>query len=170
MAWSTPRTWVAGAVATAAQFNQEIRDNLNAMFPLGAPAWTSYTPTLTQSGAVTKTVTYAKYTQIGKTVIFVVKLTCTGAGTGNNKILIGLPVTAVSVTGIAFGSGSVFDTSAGTVSPGFAEMESTTTIGLMDSTQQTAAATSVLGLTGTPFSVALASGDIVGAAGMYEAA
>jgi len=28
VAWATPRTWVSGDVATAAQFNQDMRDNL----------------------------------------------------------------------------------------------------------------------------------------------
>jgi hypothetical protein len=31
MAWSAPRTWVTSEVVTAAQLNQEIRDNLNAL-------------------------------------------------------------------------------------------------------------------------------------------
>src|SRR6476659_5653960 len=33
-------------------------------------AWTSWTPTLVQSSAVTKTVTYAKYEKIGRKVSF----------------------------------------------------------------------------------------------------
>lgn len=31
MAWTTPRTWVAGETVTAALFNTHIRDNLNAL-------------------------------------------------------------------------------------------------------------------------------------------
>ena len=31
MAWTAPRTWVAGAVVTAAQLNQHLRDNLLAL-------------------------------------------------------------------------------------------------------------------------------------------
>ncbi len=31
MAWSTPRTWVAGETPTAAQFNAHVRDNLTAL-------------------------------------------------------------------------------------------------------------------------------------------
>jgi hypothetical protein len=172
MAWTSPRTWVAGAAITAAQMNAHLRDNLQALVPTDIMAWTSYTPTFTQSGAVTKTVTYAKYTQIGKTVIFTVKLTATGAGTANNKIVIGLPVTAATSgpSGSPIGTGSVFDTSAGTLTPGLTEMESTTTIGLQDATAQVTAGTSVLGLTGTAFALALASGDVVSMSGAYEAA
>jgi hypothetical protein len=32
MAYTTPRTWVVGETVTAAQFNQQIRDNLNALW------------------------------------------------------------------------------------------------------------------------------------------
>ncbi len=31
MAWTSPRTWVSGAVVTAAQLNQHLRDNLLAL-------------------------------------------------------------------------------------------------------------------------------------------
>ncbi len=31
MAWTTPRTWVAGETPTAAQFNAHVRDNLDAL-------------------------------------------------------------------------------------------------------------------------------------------
>lgn len=33
MAWTAPRTWVVGEVATAAQLNTHLRDNLNAIGP-----------------------------------------------------------------------------------------------------------------------------------------
>ena len=65
MAWTTPATFSAGAVLTAAQLNA-ITNDLKALLPLDQVAWTTWTPTLTQTGAVTKTVTYAKYTQVGK--------------------------------------------------------------------------------------------------------
>jgi hypothetical protein len=42
---TTPRTWVAGEVPAAANFNSDVRD-LGRAF---ADAWTSYTPTLTAS-------------------------------------------------------------------------------------------------------------------------
>ena len=45
-------------------------------------AWTSYTPTLTQGVGVGKTVDYAKYVQIQKTVFLQIMLTCTGGGLG----------------------------------------------------------------------------------------
>ena len=36
MAWSTPKTWTPGELVTAAQLNEFIRDNMNAMFPVGS--------------------------------------------------------------------------------------------------------------------------------------
>ena len=45
MAWTTPKTWVADAVLTAAELNTHLRDNLDAMH-----TWTSYTPTWTATG------------------------------------------------------------------------------------------------------------------------
>jgi microcystin-dependent protein len=36
MAWTTPRTWVAGETLTAALMNQQVRDNWNAAFPTGS--------------------------------------------------------------------------------------------------------------------------------------
>jgi hypothetical protein len=35
MAWATPRTWTTGDVATAAQFNQDMRDNFDYLNGLG---------------------------------------------------------------------------------------------------------------------------------------
>jgi len=32
MAWTTPRTWVAGAILTAAEMNVDVRDNENALY------------------------------------------------------------------------------------------------------------------------------------------
>ena len=56
-------------------------------------AWNSYTPTLTQAGvAVTKTVNYAAFTDIGSTRFVQVDMTTTGAGTANGLILVGMPV------------------------------------------------------------------------------
>jgi hypothetical protein len=44
MAWTTPRTWIAGELVTAALFNTHLRDNLNALPPA--------TSTITTTGTV----------------------------------------------------------------------------------------------------------------------
>jgi hypothetical protein len=166
MAYSAPRTWVAGELVTAAYMNQEVRDNLNAQFPTAAVAWSSYTPTLTQSGAVTKTVTYAKYIQIGKTVIVQVFLDVTGTGTGANVVLVGLPVTAAQngVKPQEVGTGTVYDLSAVLAYKGQAILQSSTTV------QFRASGTSSGVLGSTDFTAALASGDQISFTAMYEAA
>lgn len=52
MAWTTPSTWVAGAILTAAQLNQQLRDNMDA---IGAPAAVAITTTTAQTGIVVDT-------------------------------------------------------------------------------------------------------------------
>lgn len=108
MAYTAPRTWVAGDVLTAAQLNQHLRDQLLAAFPLAVDAWTSYTPTLTQSATITKTVTYAKYQRVGRLIVANMSLAITGAGTSGNAILVGLPVAAAVLDGVV-GSFRYFD-------------------------------------------------------------
>lgn len=51
--------------------------------------WTTWTPTVTQSGSVTVTVNFAKYKIIDKVCFVSVRLTVTGSGTSGNDITIG---------------------------------------------------------------------------------
>ena len=88
-------TFVAGQVLTAAELNT-------------AGAWQDYTPSWTQSATISKTVNWARYTQIGKWVQGSVKMTATSAGTANNKVLVGLPVSASS-NNFVVGSMVVYD-------------------------------------------------------------
>lgn len=164
MAYTAPRTWVAGDVLTAAQLNQHLRDQLLAAFPLGIDAWTSFTPTLTQSGAVTKTVNYAKYQRIGRTIIAQYDLTMTGAGTTANAVLVGLPVAAAySATNIYIGSGAIIDASTTTLYTGEWALASANTV-QMNIDQ---ASFSPWGLAPN---LALASGDVIRLHVIYEAA
>ena len=137
MGYTAPRTWVAGEYPTAAIFNQHLRDNFLATFPASAPdvAWSTYTPTLTQSGAVTKTVDYASYMKIGRLVICNVHLTATGAGTGSNAISISTPFTANTAGLMTVGTGVIFDSSANTRFPGIAILASSTTIQFFPSSE-----------------------------------
>lgn len=126
MAYTAPRTWVTGELVTAALLNTHVRDNLNAAFPLGVDAWTSYTPTLTQSTTLTKTVTYARYQRIGRTIHMAVDLAITSAGVSGNNIVLGLPLTASVVTGVV-GVFRYFD-AGNTIYTGTALGASTTTV------------------------------------------
>lgn len=167
MGWTTPRTWVDGEVETASILNAHIRDNLNAVVPNGPDAWTSYTPTLTQSGAVTKTVTYAKYMKVGRLVVVNLLLSCTGSGTAGNAVKIGLPVAAAVSSAVPIGTGYINDSSANLIYYGLADFASSTTeVQLLVIQQGSAAA--VLGA--GSFTAALATGDGVGLYVMYESA
>lgn len=92
----------AGQVLTAATMNS-----------IGAE-WESYTPTLTQPGAITKTVTYARYGRLQKFVFGSVYLSITGTGTGGNNIIVGAPVTARDSNQIV-GAGFFYDASANNI-------------------------------------------------------
>ena len=87
---ANPFPFVACDVLTAAE--------LNAI----GEAWISYTPAITQGVGITKTVDYAKYTQVNKIVVVSVALNCTSGGTASNVINITLPVASVATSG-AFG-------------------------------------------------------------------
>jgi len=127
-------------------------------------AWTSYTPTLTQSAAVTKTVTYAKYEKIGRMVSVTVSLSVTGTGTANNAITVTLPFTAASA--VYVGSGYMLDSGV-LFYPMIVWPGSTTAVSFLDATQGTGAVS--MGQTGAVFSAALAAGDLVAFSLTYEA-
>lgn len=69
MAWTAPRTWIAGEVVSAALMNTHVRDNLLEVGPSNTgSAWSTWSPTLSN---LTVTASTARYKQIGKTVHFV---------------------------------------------------------------------------------------------------
>ena len=106
---------VSGQVLTAATLNT-----------IGA-AWVDYTPTLTQSATVTKTISYARYCQFQKTVIVQVLLVATSAGTAAAEVAIGLPLTATGALNRANGTGFVYDASANIIYNMTSFLASTTT-------------------------------------------
>ncbi len=75
--WTAGTT--SGQVLTAATLNT-----------IGA-AWVDYTPTLTQTVTVTKTVVQARYCQFQKTIIGQLLLNVTSGGTVGTAVAIGLP-------------------------------------------------------------------------------
>ena len=77
-------------------------------------AWVDYTPTLTQSATVTKTVVIARYCQFQKTIIGQLVLNATSAGTAGNAVQIGLPI-AARTAGAVLGSGYIYDASTNTI-------------------------------------------------------
>ena len=94
-----------GEILTAATMNS-----------IGA-AWESYTPTITQGATLTKTIDYAKYTQINKLVVCHITCTITSAGTAANILTVSLPLTPANVDQPFFGcngSATFYDASAAT--------------------------------------------------------
>jgi hypothetical protein len=105
-----PRTWIVGEVVTAAELNQEIRDQFNSMFA----AWTSYTPvwTATTTNPVLNNGTLiGRYMKIGRTVICHINLTTgstTTYGSGNYNFT--LPFTAANAGAAIVGSAHLLGT------------------------------------------------------------
>ena len=128
-------------------------------------AWTSWTPTVTQSGSVTVTNTRSRYARYGRTIHYSIYLTVTGSGSAANAVTISTPVTAAAASEFC-GVGAISDASAGLIYPAIVQLASTTTFQMLNAT--TAAADQRLGVTG--FSAGLANTDTIYLAGTFEAA
>lgn len=137
----------------------QVRDNFTAM-----STWSSWTPTVTQSGTVTKTVTVARYIRLADLVIMQWYLTMTGSGTTNNTITITLPVTADAASAVMIGSGAVDDNGTATY-PCLPTIASTTTLKFLRSDTTTNSS-----FIGVDPNFALASGDLIRGSGIYRAA
>lgn len=144
----TGTLWPAGTTFGAASFASE--------------AWTSFVPTLTQSGSVTFTNTYSRYLRLGRLIIAETILTVTGAGTGGVKVSVGIPFNGVQ-DNVVCGSFHLVDVSAVTNYTGTAFMEGTNTVIGIANAQGA-------GFGQASFTAALAAGDVVRYSIMYEAA
>jgi hypothetical protein len=105
------------------------QDDTNTMTLYNGSAWVivgepvqSWTPTVTQSGAVTKTVTWGYYQRSNGLFTASCRLDFTGAGTATNKIIVTSPITHI----VAGGSFMFYDTSNAFYRVGFVVPESTT--------------------------------------------
>jgi len=153
------KTSWSGAALTESDINQYLMGE--------GGAWTTWTPTLTQSGTVTATVTSAVYGRWGRLIVGQFRLSVTGSGTGSNAVTVSLPVTSAR-TGVPVGSGGVYDLSAVLNYTGNVSLNTTTTLGFEP--QGVGVSPNPLGATGSGFTAALAAGDIVQAFFVYEAA
>jgi hypothetical protein len=150
-------TFVGGQVLTAAELNS-------------AGVWETYTPTWTQDAAITKTVNWARYTVLNKWVQGSVKMTASSAGTTNNIIKVGLPVSASS-NNFLVGTAICVDES---VTPDtflsfYSVFDSATTLSFTRAGAETDA-TLRWGQTGSSSNIVIASGDIIYVQFAYEAA
>jgi hypothetical protein len=125
--------------------------------------WQNWTPTITQSGTVSRTVTRARYAAVGKLTVAEVLLDFTGAGTGNNLISSTLPVTAAGAGSTASGIGSFIFRDTGTAFyVGTVYLVSTTALRFL--------VHNVGDDLGRAPNFAIASGDALGFTIVYEAA
>jgi hypothetical protein len=136
--------------------------DLATVFPVGVDAWQSFTPSVTQSNAVSVTVNQAMYMKIGRLVVANYYLTCTGTGTAGQRVIIGLPVASATAGLAACGSGMIFDASATAFWSGTAIVDTATTFRFSGYNVG-----NYLGTAG--FTAALASGDIISAFVSYQA-
>lgn len=134
--------------------------------PVGSTAWPTWTPAVTQSGAVAVTNFRSRVTRDARRKIdFVTSLNVTGTGTAGQPITVTLPVPAAT-SGIPIGQAVLFDNSTSTFYPAIAWLQSTTTVSMFNAT--TSASAQILGQ--AIFTAALASADTIQISGSYEAA
>lgn len=119
-------------------------------------ALTSWTPTVTQSGSVTVTVTAAYYQRVGRWVQGGFELSVTGSGSASNAVVLSVPVTAAGAARTPVGGGQIYDTSAATNIVGILCLGSTTTF---DIRHPSNVADNRLGV--VSFTAGLASGDLL---------
>ena len=93
-------------------------------------AWTTFVPTLTQGGTVTKTDAYCRYSRVGRTITASANVSATGTGIGGIGVSFGLPVAATSslANGSRIGIFHIYDASTATRYAGHAEINSASTV------------------------------------------
>jgi hypothetical protein len=128
-------------------------------------AWSSWSPTITQSGSVAYSGSYGGSGRWGRKIVAQGEFNITGTGTAANIVTVALPATAVNV-GHPIGNGWIYDASTGLFHFGQILTQTTTTASFIIQTNGSGA--TYLGT--TSFTAALASGDIVCVNLCYEAA
>ena len=146
------KTFVDGDVLNASDINTYLMGE--------GGAWTNWTPTCTQSGAVTVTVTRAKYARWSRLIVATFELAATSAGTTANAVEVSLPVNAAATLS-GHGSGYILDNGTAYYS-GVWSVASATTMQLFCHNETGAA--------GIDPAFAIASGDLLRGVVIYEAA
>lgn len=155
MAWTTPRTWVAGEKPSASTLNTHIRDNLAAI----GDAWTSYAPTLGNWTQGNGTLT-GHSMQAGKLTSFRIKLTLGSTSVVSGSPTFTLPVNA-SAARTVNGLAMFWDDGAGLYFGGWAFNSGVGTLVVRSDASATLSTT-------VPFT--WATSDVVLITGTYEAA
>lgn len=136
------------------------------------------TPTITQSGTVTATSSFARYRRFGRWIDAQCFLTVTGTGTSSNRVEILLPVAASSSLGLIVGRGYIYDQTPANTGIYRGDVILTgagARVYLLDSTVAATAAgdgtgRADMGSGVNTFNAALAAGDLIALTLGYEAA
>lgn len=165
MTWTAPRTWAAGETVTAAQLNEQIRDN-----QLALSEWaTDWTPTWTGASgnpALGNGTIEGRYILVGDLVHFYIYLTIGSTTTlGSGGWRFDLPVLGVARRWMF--DGMAYDTSTTDEFPVLAIRTASDEISLRK--HPTSAGGALINVnSGAPF--AWANGDLLYIAGTYEKA
>lgn len=166
MAWTTPRTWLAGEIPTATTLNTHIRDNFKAI----GDAWTAYTPTwtaATTNPTLGNGVAAGWYIQAGKLVIYTATITMGSTTTyGTGQYSISLP--AAAAAGRTHLSHDCEALIGGSAYPVFARIAASATTARLYC-EATTAGNPLRSLTASA-PAAWASGSVLTVSGTYEAA
>lgn len=141
--------------------------------------WLSWTPTVGQGATtnITKTVNYARYIRIGRTIIGSFYVTVTGTGTAASSVSLTLPVN-INATQAAFptmigGGFTLFDTSASTYYNGTCDNAGTANQTFAKPLTAIGLGSQFLGISNsvstTVFNSAVANGDTITGTFIYEA-
>jgi hypothetical protein len=168
MAWTAPSTWVSGAILTAAQLNQQLRDNMNELAPFFA-SWSNWTPTLSGGWALGNGSVVAQYVKVGTLVHFYAKITTGSTTTLGTAFTMSLPVTARSADALV--NTNAYITEVGVADyVGLVYPASTTTIQVRCVNASVTYALQAQVSSTVPFTWSSRVGSSVSVAGTYEAA
>lgn len=165
MAWTTPRTWVAGESPSASTLNTHIRDNLKEI----ANAWTAFTPTWTGTTdpAIGNGTIDAAYRLIGKAADFRIRITMGSTTTyGTGEWLLSLPTPATTSTNGPLFMGVARDVSATASYLIVGELSGSSNLRM----RVTGGAGGILASMTSAAPFAWASTDVLHLSGSYEAA
>jgi len=156
---TTPRTWVAGEVVTAAELNTEVRDaftNLQAN-------WTSYTSTLTAATTNPTGQTYSSaWTRVGTTISVRIQITM-AATTGTGAYSVALPATPKASVEQSI-HGLILDSGVGNYRDAMRFVGSATATLLVDPTT----AGAIMRAASPTVPITFGANDVIAANGVYE--
>lgn len=172
MAWTTPATWIAGEVLTAAQLNTQVRDNLREIGQTAgvAAAWTDFTPTLSGGWALGNSTYTARYIRTGRKIEFYAKISIGSSATKGTTLTAALPVASQGDFSAVPGGLTASFADTGTAGySGFVIASSTTAVTLGSGFLVATDRIQIGNITST-FPFTWVTGDEIRYGGVYEAA